>query len=188
MNDDIEAELVTKAKSGDPSAAPFLVSFCGERLLGYARSHAPDLSDSDREQIVELAIEAGVRAIAKFDPDSGTLFSWFRTQVRFKTLGWRRAIPATDALPDEIEQPEPLPCDSPRAGALRRAIARLGRPDQVILALRSGERIDYREIAQRLDITEAAARQRHSRALKRLLIEAIKEPDLQDLAQSEVDA
>jgi len=34
VNDDIEAELVRKAKSGDPSAAPFLVSFCGERLLG----------------------------------------------------------------------------------------------------------------------------------------------------------
>ena len=188
MNDDIEAELVRKAKSGDPSAAPFLVSFCGERLLGYARSHAPDLSDSDREQIVELAIEAGVRAIAKFDPERGTLFSWFRTQVRFKTLGWRRAIPAADALPDEIEQPQPLARESPRAGSLRRAIARLDRPDQVILALRTGEGIEYGEIAQRLGITEAAARQRHGRALKRLLVEAMKEPDLQDLAQSEVDA
>ena len=43
MNNDFEAELVAKARHGDPSAAPFLVSCFGERLLGYARGHAPDL-------------------------------------------------------------------------------------------------------------------------------------------------
>src|SRR6266545_395192 len=93
MDGDLEAELVDKARRGDPSAAPFLVSCFGERLLGFARAHAPDLSDADLEQIVELAIESGVRAIDRFDPTKGSLEAWFRGQVRFRALDWRRRVP-----------------------------------------------------------------------------------------------
>src|SRR4051794_33526926 len=102
MNSDFEAELAAKARNGDPSAAPFLVSCFGERLLGYARGHAPDLSDADRERIVELAIEAGVRAIDRFDPNRGSLESWFRGQIRFQTLGWRRRVPQHAELHDNL--------------------------------------------------------------------------------------
>lgn len=180
--DDVEAQLLDKAKRGDPSAAPFLVSYCGERLLGYARAHAPDLSDADRERIVEMAIEAGLRAIERFDPTKGTLRSWFRRQVCFKTLAWRRSNPWTGAIDDNVEQAnDSPPPETSKSAALRRAIARLGREDQVMLALRDAERLDYKEIAQRLDINEATARQRHSRALKRLREEARREPELQHL-------
>src|SRR5215213_9875222 len=101
MEGDLERELIDKARRGHPSAAPFLVSCYGERLLGYARAHAPDLSDADREAIVEVAIEAGVRAIDRFDPEKGTLRSWFRTQIRYQTLGWRRATPSSTRLDGE---------------------------------------------------------------------------------------
>lgn len=179
MDDALDADLVAKARRGEPSAAPFLVSCYGERLLGYARAHAPDLSDADRERIVELAIEAGVRAMAQFDPAKGNLFSWFRTQVRYKTLQWRRSTPSTKSIDDHVVQPmTETPLDSPTASALRRAIDRLSRDDQIILALRSSERLDHGEIAQRLGISEPAARQRHSRALKRLRSEALTEPEL----------
>src|SRR6202034_3619686 len=56
VDQSFEEELVTKAKIGDPSAPPFLVSLYGEKLLGFARAHAPDLTDADRESIVETAI------------------------------------------------------------------------------------------------------------------------------------
>ena len=180
--DDLEAQLLEKAKRGDPSAAPFLVSYFGERLLGYARAHAPDLSDADRERIVEMAIEAGLRAIERFDPTKGTLRSWFRTQVRFKTLAWRRTNPRVGAIADHLEKPNDCPpLAASKSDALRRAIARLGHEDRVIIALRDAERLDYKEIAQRLDINEATARQRHSRALKRLREEARCEPELETL-------
>ena len=180
--DKLEAELLDKALRGDPSAAPFLVSCYGERLLGFARAHAPDLSDADREQIVEMAIEAGVRAIGKFDPAKGTLRSWFRTQIRYKTLAWRRAMPPTGLIDEEPEQPPPtVPADTETTEALRRAIVRLSRDDQIVLALRNSEGLDYCDIAQRLGIDNAAARQRHSRALKRLRGEARGESRLRHL-------
>lgn len=184
MEDDLEAALLEKARQGDPSAAPFLVSCYGEQLLGYARAHAPDLSDTDREQVVEMAIEAGVRAIDRFDPARGTLVSWFRTQVRYKTLAWRRSIPPTTPIDRELEEPPPLVrIETTATDALRRAISRLSRDDQIILALRSSEALDHRDIAQRLGIHEAAARKRHSRALKRLGTEARRECQLQHLDQ-----
>lgn len=182
VDDDLEAELLKKARSGDPSAGPFLVSCFGERLLGFSRAHAPDLSDADREQIVELAIEAGVRAISRFDPMRGTLRSWFRTQVRYQTLAWRRATPTMTMLEGEQVEPAADVCsDVVTTEALRRAIARLGRDDQVVLALRSSEGLHHCEVAQRLGISEVAARKRHSRALSRLRDEARHEGALRHL-------
>ena len=180
MDDDLDAELVGRARRGDPSAAPFLVSCYGERLLGYARSHAPDLSDADREQIVELAIEAGVRAIDRFDPEKGSLQAWFRGQIRFQTLGWRRANPTTSALDVDVqESPRTEPVDPAVVDALRRSIARLEIDDQRVLAYRSVERLAYRELGLRLEIKEDTARQRHRRALERLRKHASSEPALQ---------
>lgn len=182
VDDDLDAELLEKARRGDSSAAPFLVSCYGERLLGYARAHAPDLSDADRERIVELAIEAGVRAIGRFDPARGTLRSWFRTQVRYKTLAWRRATPPTSQLGGDCEEPPTDASAEPEGvDALRGAIARLSRDDQIILALRSSESLDHCEIALRLGINEAAARQRYSRALKRLGREVRRDGKLREL-------
>lgn len=184
MDDDLEAELVEKARRGDTSAAPFLVSCFGERLLGYARAHAPDLSDADREQIVELAIEAGVRAIDNYDSSKGSLEGWFRGQVRYRTLGWRRAHPPMVENRHDTAIPSPEPVGSGTAlQALRAAMSRLSHDDQLILALRSTEQIAFAEIAQRLDITEDSARQRHHRALRRLRAEAANEPGLERLAK-----
>jgi len=181
MDDDLEAQLVERARRGDASAAPFLVSCYGERLLGYARSHAPDLTDADRECIVELAIEAGVRAIERFDPTRGTLQSWFRGQIRFKTLAWRRATPTSLPLDVDLadESRPDRSVDTPTTEALRRVIARLSRDDQLILALRSVEQLAFSEIAQRLGIEEATARQRHHRARSRLRDEAAADETLQ---------
>ena len=170
MDDDLEAELVDRARRGDASAAPFLVSCYGERLLGYARAHAPDLADTDRECIVELAIEAGVRAIDQFDPTRGTLQSWFRGQIRFKTLGWRRSRTTNVVIDVDLVDQPPMEStvDTATTNALRRVIAQLSHDDQLILALRSVEQLTFSEISQRLGIEEATARQRHHRARTRL--------------------
>ena len=182
MDGDLEQDLVNKARRGDPSAAPFLVSCYGERLLGYARAHARDLSDADRENIVELAIEAGVRAIDRFDPNKGSLEGWFRGQVRFQTLAHRRRVPATTATDSDLAQLSvDAPTDPARTSALQRALGRLKPDEQRILALRSTEQIAFEEIAQRLDISTDAARQRHHRALGHLRTEAMKEPEFENL-------
>jgi RNA polymerase sigma factor (sigma-70 family) len=184
MDGDLERDLIEKARRGDPSAAPFLVSCYGERILGYARAHARDLSDADRESIVELAIEAGVRAIDRFDPEKGSLEAWFRGQVRFQTLAHRRRVPATTTANDQLpDPPADLTADPATTAALRRAIGRLKGDEQRILALRSAEQIAFEEIGQRLAISTDAARQRHHRALGRLRAEAASEPELQHLVK-----
>lgn len=97
---DLDAEIIRRGQAGDPLAAPMLVSMLGDRLLGFAHSQAPSLSDADREQIVELAVEAGVRALKDFDPSRGTtLYSWFRQQVRYQTRQWFRAHPPMVGVP-----------------------------------------------------------------------------------------
>lgn len=187
MDGDLERELIDKARRGDPSAAPFLVSCFGERLLGFARAHAPDLSDADRESIVEFAIEAGVRAIDKYDPARGSLEAWFRGQVRFQTLGHRRHAAAMTELNDQLEDPSPdqpnPPVETASVIALRRVISQLAPDEQRILALHNVERIGFAEIGQRIGISEDAARQRHHRARKRLRLEAMAEPELQHLVK-----
>jgi RNA polymerase sigma factor (sigma-70 family) len=183
--DDLEQELLNAAKRGDPSAGPFLVSYFGEKLLGYARAHAPGLADADREQIVELAIESGVRALDRFDLDKGSLVGWFRTQVRYQTLTWYRSHPAIETLDDTNTQdrdPDPAKPEPDRIVALRASIARLGHDDQVILAMRSAEGVAYAEVAQRLNISNDAARQRHVRALGRLRAQCLNEPAFAYLA------
>jgi len=168
--------------AGDPIAAPMLISILGDRLLGFAHSEAPGLSDTDREQIVELAVEAGVRSIHSFDPDRGTLFSWFRQQVRYQTRQWFRNHPACAAMPDDVEEPSTIEFswmdDEIVRNGLAKAIAQLSGDDQLILALRSAERMAFSEIGLRLGIKEPAARQRHKRALGRLRVIANKDKEL----------
>ncbi len=189
--DDLDAMLLGKALAGDASAAPFLVSCYGESLLGYAHAHAPDLSDAAREDIVELAIEAGVRAIHRFDRSKGTLRSWFRGQIRFQTLAWRRVHPVTGTLePDIVESAPPTTetaAPTERLEALRRAVQTLSPDDQLIVALRTTEGLGYSEIASRLSISEDSARKRHSRALTRLREAALREPQLLELCTADAD-
>jgi RNA polymerase sigma factor (sigma-70 family) len=169
---DMDRDLVRRARAGDPLAAPMLVSMLGDRLLGFAHSQAPSLSDTDREQIVELAVEAGVRSIKAFDPARGTLYSWFRQQVRYQTKQWFRTHPPLAELADYSVPPDdsnPSQLDDPAIRtALRACIAQLSSDDQDILALRSAEGLAFQEIALRMNLKEATARQRHKRALDRL--------------------
>lgn len=170
MADEFEDDLVERAGRGDETAMPFLVSYIGDQLLGYARAVAPELGDVDRERIVEVAVEAGVRALGRFDPARGSLRAWFRKQVRWKVAEWRRSgpPPAVELPPEPTAAPEdtnPLPGDV--AAAIRKALGSLSFDHRLILALRGAEGLAFAEIAQRLDIEEDAARQRYRRALPR---------------------
>ena len=182
--DELERDLLERARRGDTSAAPFIVSYLGDHLLGYARSIAEDLADADRETIVEMAVEAGTRLIGTFDENQGHLRAWVRRQVWWRVQEWRRSGPAPpDPLPAVLqEQPElpaaPLP--PPVVAALRDAIASLDRADQIMLALRAVEGLAFPEIGLRLGITTDAARQRYHRALRRLKKKASAMPALTD--------
>jgi len=167
----LERDLVARARRGDPTAGPFVISYLGDHLFGYARSIAPDLGDVAREQIVEIAVEAGLRSIHRFDPDRGGLKHWFRRQVRWKTAEWRRSgpAPAVPLPPDPVDEPDDSPILAEAvAASLRAVIAQLPPNDRVLLMLRAVEGVGHAEIALRLNLKPATVRQRYKRLLERL--------------------
>lgn len=91
---------------------------------------------------------------------------------------WNRAQSARRrrwcSLPVDDESPLQCPSPSPeeqaihdeRVRAMEHAYCDLELNDAMLIELRDFERLVYRELAQRLASTEAAVRQRHSRALR----------------------
>lgn len=181
MSDD---DLIQAAREGRDYAGPFLVSMFGPRVLGYCKSIASDLSDTDCERVVELAIEKAVRKIDAFDPTRGKFESWLRTFVLHAIQDWRRgnqrllSLDAENGIGRSLA--ETITADQsvdqrggdsrlvPASQALRDLIPQLNLPDQVILGLRDIEGRSVEDVATLLDISPAACRQRHHRAKVRL--------------------
>lgn len=188
MSDD---DLIQAAREGRAHAGPFLVSMYGPRVLGYCKSIASDLSDTDCERIVELAIEKAVRKIDAFDPARGKFEAWLRTFVLHATQDWRRGNQRLVSLDAETRTghslAETTTAAKPVAGsvdsgsrlapalqALRDLLPQLSLPDQVIVGLRDIEGRGVDEVAGLLGVSSPACRQRHHRARMRLkqLLEA----------------
>jgi RNA polymerase sigma factor (sigma-70 family) len=177
-------DLIQAAREGRDYAGPFLVSMFGPRVLGYCKSIASDLSDTDCERVVELAIEKAVRKIDAFDPTRGKFESWLRTFVLHAIQDWRRgnqrllSLDAENGIGRSLA--ETITADQsvdqrggdsrlvPASQALRDLIPQLNLPDQVILGLRDIEGRSVEDVATLLDISPAACRQRHHRAKVRL--------------------
>lgn len=179
------AQLIQQLKTGDDTAGPVLVSVLAPRLLGYAELIASDLPLTDREQVVEVAIETAIRRIDRYDPGKGTFPGWVRTFVRYAVADWRRRHPeGAPAELDDLTDPA-IPEDdvededsSPASAALAALVFTASEADQLILRLRYEEKLIHTQIAERLDVSEAACRKRLERALERLRNRAKQDPDL----------
>ncbi|WP_375504503.1 RNA polymerase sigma factor [uncultured Jatrophihabitans sp.] len=189
MNDD---ELIQAAREGQSFAAAFLVSVFGPRMLGFAKSIAPDLSDTDREHAVEIAVETAVRKIDKFDPSRGRFESWLRTFIVHAAQDWRRghlrlvSLDAEDPDGDSLRDRIPARADltgtpdsappKPLLDVLREVVPTMRVGDQVILALRDMEGRSIETTASVLGISVPACRQRHHRARMRLKALLVADP------------
>jgi len=84
----------------------------------------------------------------------------------------RREVPLPDRsslmLAGQIATPSEQASKRELAAQVRRALARLDRPDRELLLMRAFEHLPYEEIGYVLGIAPAAARKRHGRALLRL--------------------
>jgi RNA polymerase sigma-70 factor (ECF subfamily) len=183
-----DEDLIQAAREGRDYAGPFLVSMYGPRLLGYCKAIASDLSDTDCERVVELAIEKAVRKIDAFAPERGRFEAWLRTFVLHATQDWRRGNQRLLSLEAEtgngrhlseaiasdpiIDEPDGNSRLLPAVQALQDHVRQMNVPDQVIIGLRDIEGRSVEDAAELLGIKPAACRQRHHRAkirLKRLL-------------------
>jgi RNA polymerase sigma factor (sigma-70 family) len=195
----MDVELAQQIASGDATAGPFLVSYVGPKLAGYADRIAADLTPADRDEVVERALQAVVKHIDRYDSAKGSLATWARPHFRFALLDWRRSHPGgspvrLDALPDfpDPAPDEPNPDTDRRAAAISSLLPDLTSTDQQIIQLRLSERLTFPQIAnllidesdpppERLKRFETACRKRFTRAVAKLRKLALDHPDLQDL-------
>jgi RNA polymerase sigma factor (sigma-70 family) len=192
------AELVDRLKAGAPDAGPSLVSLCGARLVQYAHLVAPRLSDADKDEVCERAVEHAVERIDLYDPARGSFEAWLRGFVRREIYELSRRATSIAVTDDQLEhlavsvaayhylQP------SGRVSALRDLAHKLyllmeslSETDQLMFALRDYERLPYSSIAERLGVSESACRQRYFRAIVRLRQRSQQHPEFANLWEGE---
>lgn len=167
-----DEELIRAVREGQDYAGPFLVSLYAPRILGQVRHVAGDLGDEACELICEMAVERALRAIDRYNPSQGSLLSFVRGNVKYAAMDYRRGHRWTDTL-DDIDVAE-APAETRREmtdevrTALTTAVRTLNETDQAILALIDGEGLSASKAADLLGIAHDAARQRLSRARRRL--------------------
>lgn len=118
-----------------------------------ARLGPDDAADAYQETIL-----VALRHYPKLD-DDGQLLGWLLTVARHRTIDeWR----ARDRRPTPVEEPPEVPIHdaAPLDGDLWAEVRALPGGQGDALALRYGADLAYNDIAELLDCSEAAARQR----------------------------
>lgn len=172
LRDELHARRLARARDGDGQAFralyrdlyPEVARFVARRIRGRA----------DAEDLTARVFVAFVERLHQYDRQRGSVRGWLLTFARNAVIDHLRAArPA--ASPDLLDL---LPCDGdgPEGGLLQReehgqlaALVRELPPDtRELLALRFGDGLRHREIAEVLGLQEAAVKQRVSRALRDL--------------------
>jgi RNA polymerase sigma-70 factor (ECF subfamily) len=94
--------------------------------------------------------------------------SYFRSGAIDRRAMKKLGVDRTVAGDDELERIEALAGTSELRAAVREALAGLGDDQRAAVRLRVVEELDYREVAERLAVSEQVARARVSRGLKKL--------------------
>ncbi|WP_299056366.1 sigma-70 family RNA polymerase sigma factor [uncultured Nocardioides sp.] len=169
--------LINAVRQGDPTAGALVVSIYGRRLMHYVRSITPTLSEVDCELLAERTIEAALANIDRYDEEISSFDTWVRGFVRLKLLEHYRGrlgmIEIND--PDElhwsrVSQLTSGPSDDSDKllSAVSAALRRLPATDQLIISLRDINGLPYQAIAEELNVSVVACRQRHKRAIETL--------------------
>lgn len=184
---DVDHEDVVKARQGDVEAFAVLVRRHQHRLVHFVRMMMA--TTQDRESAEDVAQETFLRAYRSL--------SQFRAQSTFKT--WLYQI-ATNAARTHVakrrdrreeQEPEPRVAREHPSGEqleqrivahdrLRQALAALPDDWREAVVLRDIEGLDYREIAERLEIPMGTVESRIFRGRKRLKAALLEQDDTQD--------
>jgi len=178
------AEIADAARRGEQWAGPALVTMVCPVLAGYAATIAPGLSDADRDQAIETAIVRALGRIDRYDSGRASFTTWVRPFVRHALADMRRSRPPQAQMPDDLPTPtlddtDPWPEDRPELVELASQLSSLSLTDQLMIQLRHGEGLSYKQIAERIGggVNEGACRVRHHRAIQRLRENVRDHPD-----------
>lgn len=164
-----DKELITRWQRGDERAAAELVARHAQALARFAASFG------EREDIDDLVQETFVRAFQSLDGFRGdsSFRTWLFTIERRLMLDRRRALkrrPVGVEVHEDDAATEYDALDTLVAGEtgkrVQQAMERLSPTQREVFALRVGEGLSYREIADVVGTTEGAARVHYHNAMR----------------------
>ena len=171
-----EQRLIERTLSGDSAAFGALLEPYQDRLFA-----ATTYLVGNEEDARDVVQEACLKAFVKLRSFRGTsaFYTWLYRIAMNTALSWkrkRRETVSVDAIRDgsgsEPESADPAPGDSveirERQETVRRAISQLDEDARTIVVLREIDGMDYRTIAETLDIEIGTVRSRLFRARMKL--------------------
>ncbi|MBK8262334.1 MAG: sigma-70 family RNA polymerase sigma factor [Nannocystis sp.] len=172
IRDPLLARRAAAAQAGDAAAMrdlyrqlyPELARFVGRRIRARA----------DAEELVARVFLVLVERLADFDPQRGSLRAWLFRIARNAIIDHVRASKplaepsALDGLRADDADPLAHLLERERLSQLSQRLDELEPELRELLALRYGDGLRHREIAELLDLNEAAVKQRISRAIRAL--------------------
>ena len=171
-----EQRLIERTLSGDSAAFGLLIGPYQDRLFA-----ATTYLVGNEEDARDVVQEACLKAFVKLRSFRGTsaFYTWLYRIAMNTALSWkrkRRETVSVDAVREdsgsEPESADPTPSDSveirERQETVRRAISQLDEDARTIVVLREIDGMDYRAIAETLEIEIGTVRSRLFRARMRL--------------------
>ena len=168
---DTTSRLARRAASGDRRAFRELYRALYPLVARYVRRRIRERADA--EDIVARAFQRVVEKLDTFDPARGNAEAWALTITRNLVIDHHRARRATVPIDDVVGglitvEGGPLQSllDDEEAEFVRGLLETCDESVRRLISLRYGDGLRHREIASLEGISEAAVRQRLSRALK----------------------
>jgi RNA polymerase sigma-70 factor, ECF subfamily len=158
---DLLPHAIARAKQGDVAALHFIYVRFADAVFGYVRSIVRDSHAA--EDITQNVFAKLTTAIQKYEPRDVPFAAWILRVSRNAAvdhLRARRQIPFSEVRTDD-EGYEQIGFE--RSQCLRDALSRLPQEQREVLVLRHLAGLSPREIAERLDKTEASVHGLHHR-------------------------
>jgi RNA polymerase sigma-70 factor (ECF subfamily) len=166
------SRLVVRAQRGDREAFRDLYRALYGPVSRYVRRRVG--SQADAEDLVGQVFFRLLETLDRVDPKRGTVLAYALTMARNALVDDARGragrVPeeAAAAVPDAGAGPLERLLGEEDAERVRRELARLPAETRELLMLRFGDGLRFAEVAQVLGLSEAAVRQRTSRAVREL--------------------
>lgn len=173
------ARLARRAAAGDRTSFVELYRELYGPTWGFVRARVQ--SRADAEDLVSLVFHRVLEKLHQFDPARGSVRTWVLAMAKNAIIDHHRRR-RTPAAVDDIEEvvvdggltPLELLEHEQHARVARELLARQPAEIREMFALRFGDGLRYREIAELLGLSEAAVKQRFSRTLRELRVAAEK--------------
>ncbi len=182
VRDRRHTRLLSKASRGDQKAFRALFDDLHDPVHAYLDRRCANVHDA--EDLVATVFHKLLKNMERHDPGRGSVTAWVMTTARHALIDHLRRSRDTvdvDGLADVLAGPDADPLTgiirTEEAERVRTELARMPAETRELLALRYGEGLRCREIATMTEMSEAAIKQRLSRAVRQLRERVVEGPE-----------